>query len=382
MVNHDRRERSGAGIGVRGVLVALGVLGVVVGGPVLGALRQGGAAGGGGAEARDGAARIVLVDPGVSPREPLRRAFEAGAVRSFSLEVVGESHQKFNGVDFPVRRMPGTVMTLRSEVLSVREDGSASVRFVIADAQVRDGAAGADGGDGGGEGGGGGERSAEAAVARADMAALKGAELTYRVSARGVLSDPGVILKGEQELSRSARLQLDQFQRTLEQIVVPLPEEAVGIGARWRVSTPIDLGAIRANRSVEYTLVDRLEGGRMELGFAITVSAPEQELEETNIPAGTELELLSLAGTGEGVGLLEGDAAVATRVSWRVAVDTEMDFTTPVPGEPERRTQKIEQLSITAVTATRVPTVEPGAESSGGVEGEGAGGGGGGNSGR
>jgi len=286
--------------------------------------------------------RITLVDPGESPRTPLRRSFEVGQTGAFSLEMVSELHQKANDLDLPLQRMPMTRIELHSKVMQVHEDASASVRFTIADTEIDEPSL--EGLD-----------PALAAAAKRDMAAIKGAEITYSVSSRGVLSNPGVILRGGAELTSSAQQQLQQFQRALEQIVIPLPEDPVGIGARWRVSTPIDLGGIDATRSIEYQLIERHEAGRLELAFTITVAAHEQRITNTNIPAGSELHLTELAGTGDGVGLLEPNAAVATRVTWRVAVNRKHLYRVPITGQRTPREDRLDFLSVSATTAARLP---------------------------
>lgn len=294
------------------------------------------------------ALRITLVDPGEAPRAPLRRSFTPGRTGSFQLEMVSELHQKANDLELPSQPMPQSRIELHTKVLRTNEDGSASVRFTVADASIVGGTENADGEPTGID-------PALADAARRDLGAIQGTEITYAVSPRGVISNPGVILKREEPLGRSADLQLQQLQRTLEQIVVPLPEEPVGLGARWRVSTPIDLGGISATRSIEYQLLEQHEGGRLELSFSITVTAPEQRLTNINIPAGAELHLTELAGTGDGVGLLETTAAVATRVTWRVAVNRKHLYRIPIAGQRTPREDRLDFLSISATTVTRLP---------------------------
>lgn len=286
-----------------------------------------------------------MVDPGQSPREPIRRAFTVGQTASFSLTVASELHRKVNDLELPTRPMPQTTMTLRSEVLRVHDDGSASVRFTITNASISE------------------EQSAAvhddlARTYRQDLNALQGTEITYTVSPQGQLNDPGVILKGNEPLTSTANQLLEQFKRALEQIVIPLPNEPVGPGARWRVSTPIDLAGIKAIRMIEYQLIERHEGDRLELGFIISVNADRQVMRDSNIPAGAELLLTNMAGTGDGVGLLELNAPVATRVSWRAAVDRSHLYTIPVTGKPPRQ-EKLDFLLISATTAEHLPTETP-----------------------
>ena len=78
--------------------------------------------------------------------------------------------------------------------------------------------------------------------------------------------------------------------------VVPLPEEAVGPGARWEVTRSIKEQGINANQTATYQLVSA-DGDHLTLKETIEQHAPSQKFQNPALP-GMVLDLTKMAGNG------------------------------------------------------------------------------------
>ncbi|NJL90630.1 MAG: hypothetical protein HC916_13225 [Coleofasciculaceae cyanobacterium SM2_1_6] len=104
------------------------------------------------------------------------------------------------------------------------------------------------------------------------------------------------------ELDPTAKEIFEQFSTSLDQFYAPLPEEAVGIGARWRVSEDLNVNGIQLTQSAIYELVSN-QNNVLELMVLVEQEALPQAVTLPSIPdlpAGATLELRSLSSQGEG----------------------------------------------------------------------------------
>ena len=125
------------------------------------------------------------------------------------------------------------------------------------------------------------------------MRALIGTHGKLAVTSRGLTKQFTV------ELAPSAPPRGDRMFETLASGVasLPLPEQAIGKGARWQVKQTIRVGAVLTETSV-YTLRSVTKQGA-ELDVAVTQSAGNQLIED-GTPDGPEVRLASMQATGQG----------------------------------------------------------------------------------
>ena len=93
---------------------------------------------------------------------------------------------------------------------------------------------------------------------------------------------------------------LDGFSQALEQLVVPLPDEAVGPGARWLQRLPVTQHGVTFEQLTTWTLVARTDGA---LSLAYTVELrlgdnPERRLSPPKSPIEGTVQSVDGRGTG------------------------------------------------------------------------------------
>ena len=104
----------------------------------------------------------------------------------------------------------------------------------------------------------------------------------------------------------------NQMSNSLSQFSSPVPLEAVGKGAKWRVSSSLDIGGIQLTQTTLYELVD-LKDNVATLNVSMEQQAKSQELTPIGVPAGTTFTLKSLNSQGQGQIIMPLDAVMPIR---------------------------------------------------------------------
>ena len=137
---------------------------------------------------------------------------------------------------------------------------------------------------------------ADAAVAAADTylarwrALLERRRATLTVDDRGLLGDVTLLADPGGVADVEARDEL--VQRWLG-LAVPLPDAAVGVGARWQVVTMLRTGGAVLTQTATYQLV-KVERDRWTIAVELTRLGKTQTIVAPGLPPGTTAELIAL----------------------------------------------------------------------------------------
>lgn len=250
---------------------------------------------------------ITLQSSGGEPREPLR--YDLAAIQPQSLHMdmdmsvgMGFAGQMFN------QAMPTIRSTMSTGASEVNDDGNLRLPFRVESMEVMTTGGNAD-------------PMIVAAMeqALADFGAFGGTL---------VMDDRGNMISSEfdlSEMSPQLRQQFESTLQTVQQSVVPFPEEPVGVGAQWTVGMDISMQGMALNQSATYEVVERTDS-TVRIASTISQSANAQTLQLPDLPAGSSAELLSHSGTGSGSmtirfdqAMPEGNFAISTESSMRIA---------------------------------------------------------------
>jgi hypothetical protein len=208
-----------------------------------------------------GAAEVELLEPGSQPRRPLRISAPVGAVSTANMrqgfavvQTVNGKKQQPNGVE--------VTAGLRMTVITVDAQGRRTIGLAYENASVPE---------------------------------LNGVTGTYELSDRGFTSSghfeypPGT----DPVLQQS----LEQYGTQLDSLATPFPAEAVGEGARWKVTQHPALNGLRTTQEIVYTLTRR-DGDRLTLHSKVRQTVPPQRISLPGMPANATARLVKSSGTG------------------------------------------------------------------------------------
>ena len=255
---------------------------------------------------------IVVQDFGEAPRQEIRYSFTPGATTDATMSMriqMSMGGQQMSGMDMPAVETPVTVRT--SEV---RPDGSARYEYEVASPALAAGSSG--------------NAALDQSLA-SSLGQAGGASGWYRVDARGN------ILEGSQSPSPDAALPaqagqlLNDFQGQMQQLSAPFPAEAVGVGARWQITTTAVLMATPMTMTIDYTLLAR-DGDTVELGMTMVQAATAPAAPVAGIPAELQSMLGAMRATGTGKMTVDLNSMVPKS---EMSMSTSMAMTMPGRGQ-------------------------------------------------
>lgn len=214
---------------------------------------------------------VELVDPGAEPRHEMRFDPEVGTSTTVEMRMTMAMESTVDGQAAPSVEIPPMVMGMTLTVDEVDPE-----RLWLSYTYDR---VSLDGPDPGG-----------VADVLASMEGLAGTITTTRRGAylEGDLTAPPGI-------DPTVATMLDQFEQQMSSLTVPLPQEAVGVGAVWEATTGFEVNGVSTVNTMTYELRAR-DGDAYELGTEID----QQILPATTQNGDATLEILEGANSGAG----------------------------------------------------------------------------------
>lgn len=231
------------------------------------------------AKAKDGGAITVeLLEAGQAPLQKLRFTPKAGDKSNKVMTM--KMRQGINGVE--PRDLPAQQIFLSLEVKNVSASGDIEFEFKYTDMKVVT----ADG-----------NPSALASTIESLMKPIVG------TGGVGKVNDRGVMLSSEykvpQDLSPNIKTVVEGMKDAMKNLSMPLPEQPVGVGAKWKTVQPVNANGIQLDQII-HTEMTALNAQGFAIKLNIAQDAKAQEVKNPLLPEGTSLKLESLDTSGEG----------------------------------------------------------------------------------
>jgi hypothetical protein len=222
---------------------------------------------------------VTLVQPGAAPRTAMR--YRVASTYKTSVDIVTTMDMAMNlgGMPMPMS-MPATRMTIELAVTEVAANGDITYGLTFTQASL-------DASDG----------NPLAAAMQGSIAMLNGLKGTGTITSRGVTKSArlGTGETGDPALAQA----LTQVISTLQNLVMPFPEEAVGVDARWEVRTALESNGMHVFQKSTYELVS-MSGPSVTLKVSSEQVAPPQAVSMPGMPPGVEATLEKFSGSGLG----------------------------------------------------------------------------------
>ena len=182
---------------------------------------------------------------------------------------------------------------------------------------------------------------------RAEVAGIAHLSGSALVTSRGLAKEVSVDPDSSGGAATTGQM-AEQIRQTLRDVAAPMPDEEVGVGARWRKMSQLDDRGARVAQTETFRLVD-LQGDRGTLDDALAQTAPPQALRAPVASPGARARMESMLASGE--------AKVRFDVS-RLVPQTTFDGTTTMvlsgqsPGDSARSVKMVMRVFI-AIAGSR-----------------------------
>ena len=220
---------------------------------------------------------LQIVSAGSEPRRVL--GYHAPKGTKQQLEIAVDVDVSAGDMGGP---MPTIVMTLAVEVQEIIPTGL-KLRSTVIDATARDRD----------------ETRVKPEALTGPLETLKGIVLTSTMTSNGRLFGTKLELEGKQ-VPPSAKSQLAALTASFDQLMMPLPDEPVGVGAVWRSSKPLEQNGLKmiAVNSIALTSID---GDKLGFEIDTQVHGDDQTISQD----GMSVEIKDVTGTGNGKGSID-----------------------------------------------------------------------------
>ncbi len=269
---------------------------------------------------------MVLLDVGEAPRQKLRYSWHADQKELLVMDLRTAASTEARGEKQPDVALPTVHVAIAVDPQTVSADGDLSYKWHVTTAtsdarddtpsQLVEGM-----------------RSEVSAIARLEGSGV----VTDRGLSKEVRVDPGP------EGQAAAQGQLaEQVRQTLRDVAAPLPDEEVGVGARWRKLSKLDERDARVTQTETFRLVD-LNGDRGTLDDSLAQTAPPQALHASAAPPGSRARMESMLASGQAKVRFD-----LTRLVAQTTFDgtTTMTLSGQAPGDSAQRMKMVMRVFI------------------------------------
>ncbi len=255
-------------------------------------------------------AQVELLNPGVEPRQQLRLKPAIDVKETTVMTLKMDMEISALGRSSPAKS-PVSVMTFETKVTKIDPNGDIHYESAYTNVDIT--------GDTGNT------PPAVRDAMRSTLKSMVGMKGSFIMDNRGFNKGGNFILP--QGADNNLKQMVRQMSKSLEQLASPLPAEAVGKGAKWRVSSSSDFSGIKVNDISTYELAS-WQDGVASVNVSIEQQANPQNITSPQLPPGTTLTLKSLASQGRGSTTMRLDRLIPVRSTWSVSSNSEMSAKT------------------------------------------------------
>ena len=225
------------------------------------------------------APQVKLLEAGTEPRKVLRLHPNAGDKQTVEMTMKMAVGIQAGDSLVPTSKLPAMKTTMAATVKNVSAEGDITYEMVLSDTSVVA------------------EEGITPEVAEAmktSYGGLKGMKGTVVMSNRGFAKT--VEMKAPAAADPLLTQGLNWVKESLSSSSAPLPEEAVGAGAKWEVRTALNSQGVTMAQTATSQLVS-VDGAHLVIKSALVQQAVRQKIQNPAL-GGTIVELTSLKGSG------------------------------------------------------------------------------------
>lgn len=223
---------------------------------------------------------VTMISAGAAPRSALRYTPPANARQHFEMTMAMSMAMEVGGASVPAVPLPVMKIGADCVVTEVAPSGDVTFTTAFTGAEI--------------------DTSANPALA-SQFESMKDALTSVKGSA--TISNRGVVRSSAFDFTKMANSQLAQVMGSttdmLKNVSTPLPEEEVGVGARWEVRNTLATNGLTMFQKTDYELV-AYDGKVVTLKTTVAQTALPQAMSNPALPPGAEVQLERYTGGGSG----------------------------------------------------------------------------------
>jgi hypothetical protein len=231
---------------------------------------------------KESAVVVELLEKGQAPHRQLRFTPKAGDKQSKVMTTGMSQTISIGGQQNQPIDIPAQVITLDLETKNVNSNGDIDFEYRYVDLKVDSDPA---------------NPSPIATQMETMLKPLIGTKGTATITSRGLSKKAD--FEVPDGLNPMIKTMLEGMKDSLNQLSSPLPEEAVGVGGKWKTVQQLNTNGIKLKQTA-ISEVTSLDSNGFSLKVNIEQAADPQDVKNAMMPPGVSVKLESLATTGDG----------------------------------------------------------------------------------
>lgn len=225
--------------------------------------------------------RVTLLEAGDEPRQVLRYHPAAGSEETMVMSMKMGMSMNVGGNELPPRNMPTMEMVMDMKITEAAKD-QFRYEFMLSKVSVK---------------------NDEAVPDEVREAMQEEMQMLVGLKGQGVMTTQGFSIEGSFTLPEDAPPSAEQmfagFEKSINEMSTPLPEEAVGLGAKWEIEQHLETNGMQMKQTIVHEL-KALDGDEFSTKVNATQTAESQDVKAPGLPENVSLHLDSLTGKGKG----------------------------------------------------------------------------------
>lgn len=230
----------------------------------------------------DAPVELKLIEPGAEPRKTLRYKLRTGRVETLEMDIRMAMGMEIGLNQQPETPTPGMRLHVVMTPTAVTETGDYRYAFRLESAQVLPDPT---------------IPPQMLVAAEAQLRPLAGLTGEAVIDTRGMTKQAS--FSPPPGMNPALQPTMDNLRYSLRNVASPLPEEPVGRGAKWEITTPLDTPGLKLKQITTHTL-ESLTGDVAKVQVSLRQEAPRQTVTLPGAAEGSKATLETLSSSGAG----------------------------------------------------------------------------------
>ena len=251
--------------------------------------------------------QLKVISTGTGNKEKLRFTSKVGAKQTVNVTLNKDTLMSIGDFKMPRAKLPAYIITLDSTVTKVEPNGDIHYDIAYSDVNIK------------------GDAQTKPELIRVISRQIGGQLENFSASA--VIDNQGRAKKVDYVIPKTVDVNIkflvEQLANSLQQVSSPVPEEAVGTGAKWQVSSDTSINGINLKQTTSYELLS-LKNGVATLNVNLQQQEKStQVIDYPGLPLDGILTLQSFKGNAKGTATIQLDKVMPVSSQLSLLADSQ-----------------------------------------------------------
>lgn len=250
--------------------------------------------------------QLKVISTGTGNKEKLRFTPKVGAKQTVNVTLNKDTLMSIGDFKMPRAKLPAYIITLDSTVTKVEPNGDISYDIAYSDVNIKGDAQ---------------TRPELIRVISKQIGQLENFKGSAVIDNQGRTKQINYVIPSTVDVN--IKFLVEQLSNSLQQLSSPVPEEAVGTGAKWQVSSDASINGINLKQTTNYELVNVKDGVA-----TLNVNLQQQEkstqvIDYPGLPLDGILTLQSFKGNAKGTATIQLDKVMPVSSQLSLLTDSQ-----------------------------------------------------------